>query len=86
MRDPTGTPIEFLLEASLMSLQDLELASLNRSDKLGKQVRIMLEEWIEQKAAAELARWMIENRDKLLGAAPTKITFEALLDKRRDSA
>lgn len=65
-------PLDFLLEASLMSLQDLELASLNRSANLSKALRREIEAWIEQEAIALLARWMIENRDVILqGAALT---------------
>ena len=59
-------PLSFLLEASRTSLQDLELAALNRSANLGKAVRSELQQWIEQSAAAMLARWMIEHREELL--------------------
>lgn len=68
MREPALPPLDFLLEASTMSLQDLELAALNRSANLGKTVKSELEQWIEQCAAAMLARWMIENREALLAA------------------
>jgi hypothetical protein len=68
MCDPALPPLDFLLEASLISLQDLELAALNRSANLGKAVKSDLEQWIEQCAAAMLARWMIENREALLSA------------------
>ena len=68
MPDPALPPLSFLLEASPTSLQDLELASLNRSANLGKAVKSELQMWIEQCAAAMLARWMIENREALLEA------------------
>jgi hypothetical protein len=59
-------PLDFLLEASSISLQDLELASLNRSGNLSKALRHELEMWIEQAALAMLARWFIENREAIL--------------------
>lgn len=68
MRRVELPPLSFLLEASQRSIQDLELAALNRSSNLGKGVKGELELWVEQTAAAMLARWMIENRDALLDA------------------
>jgi hypothetical protein len=68
MPDPALPPLSFLLEASPTSLQDLELASLNRSRNLARTVRSEIEQWIEQEAAGMLARWMIKNREALLAA------------------
>jgi hypothetical protein len=65
----TLVPIDFLLEASPKSLQDLELAALNRSANLSKTLKTELDAWVEQLALAMLARWMIENREVLLRAA-----------------
>jgi hypothetical protein len=87
MPDPALPPISFLLEASPTSLQDLELASLNRSANLGKAVKSELQMWIEQSAAAMLARWMIENREALLAAGAAIDTPDlADLFERRKSA
>lgn len=58
--------IEFLLESSMRSLEDLELSARNRSANLSKAVRAELDAWIEQQAAAMLVRWMIEHRDALV--------------------
>lgn len=48
-----------------MSLQDLELASLNRGANLAKVIEHELGRWVEQEAIGLIARWMMENRDKL---------------------
>ncbi|GAC1632816.1 MAG: hypothetical protein NVS9B14_06530 [Candidatus Acidiferrum sp.] len=50
----------------MTSLQDLELAALNRSANLSRALKRELDSWVEQTAAAMLARWMIENREALL--------------------
>ena len=65
MSDPAGIPLEFLLDSSDRSLQDLELAALNRSANLSKAVRVNVEQWVEQLTAAAVARWMVENRERL---------------------
>lgn len=88
MRDPAMPPLSFLLEASMGSLQDLELAALNRSSNLGKAAKEEIQQWIEQSAVAMLARWMMSNRDALREALQaTEIQevadiFEALRQKK----
>ncbi|TMI88341.1 MAG: hypothetical protein E6H00_12980 [Bacillati bacterium ANGP1] len=67
MTSTSFPPLSFLLGASTNSLEDLELAALNRRANLAKAVRYELEQWIEQSAAAMVARWMLENREALLG-------------------
>lgn len=57
--------LEFLRDASITSLQDLLLQSLNRSANLSKAVGAELDAWIEEQAAAMVVRWMLENREKL---------------------
>lgn len=59
-------PIDFLLESSMRSLQDLELSSLNRAANLEKAIRTELNAWKEETAKAMLCRFMIENRDALV--------------------
>lgn len=78
-------PLSFLLDASRACLQDLELASLNRSANLGKAVRSELEQWIAQCATAMLARWMIENRETLLSAGAQTPALETIFSVAPDS-
>jgi hypothetical protein len=81
-------PLEFLFEASAMSLQDLELAALNRSANLSKVLKHELDLWVEQMAAAMIARWMMDNREALLRGSsveikPKKVEFlEAREEKK----
>lgn len=70
-RDMAIPPLDFLLEASLDSLRDLELASLNLSANLAKGLRREIDLYVEQVAVAMVARWMIENRQRLLAPALT---------------
>lgn len=58
--------LEFLLESSMRSLEDLELNSRNRAANLSKAIRTELDAWIEQEAQALLARWMMTHRDALV--------------------
>ena len=53
-------PLEFLLTASRTSLEDFELVNLEHASKLRKRTAAMLEEWIERRVAAELARLLID--------------------------
>src|SRR5437588_12650803 len=70
MTSTSFPPLSFLLGASTNSLEDLELAALNRRANLAKAVRYELEQWIEQSAAVMVARWMVENREALMGGTP----------------
>lgn len=58
--------LEWLLETSKRELQELELASLNRSQRAIKAARLEWEEALAQRSVAEVARWLIENREALL--------------------
>lgn len=66
-------PVEFLFDVSASMLQDLELASRNRSANLSKALKAEIDLWIEEMAIALLARWMRENREALLGMTTIEI-------------
>jgi hypothetical protein len=66
MKDPANVPVEFLLDSSRSSLQDLQLAALARSANLAKAVKSEIDQWVEQLAVAMLARWMMEHRETLI--------------------
>ena len=80
-QNPGGLPqavlptLEFLLDASDKSLQDLELSALNRASNLGKGIKEEMFAWAEQYAAAMLARWMLENREGILAAARREVSL-----------
>lgn len=68
--------LDYLLTCSKQSLQDVELANLNRAANCLKRAR---EEWFEavtQREAAGVARWLIENRDALLEQAKRTLKVE----------
>jgi len=58
--------LNYLLECSVASLCDLELAALARSSNCLKQAKLEWEEAVAQREVAAVARWLIENRDALL--------------------
>lgn len=75
-------PMDFLLEASMRSLQDLELVSLNHAANLSKAMRSEFDTLIDHRVAAKMARWMIEHRDEMFREAsltveikPQKVEF-----------
>lgn len=57
-------PWEFLLSASRNSLQSYELSRLGHAANLRKEVAPMLDQWVEEIAAAMLARWLMEHRER----------------------
>jgi hypothetical protein len=63
MREKT-TPFEYLANCSQMSLEDFELARLDRVASLRKELRDIAEEWIEAAVEAQLAHWVRENRQR----------------------
>ena len=54
-------PMDFLQSASRTSLEDFELASMERAAKHVKQLKGLLEQWVSERVAAEVARILIEN-------------------------
>ena len=67
--------LEYLLSCSKQSLQDLELASLNRAANRLKAAKLEYEEALREAEAAGVARWLIDNREELLVRA--RQTLEA---------
>jgi hypothetical protein len=58
--------LQYLLSCSRQSLNDLELASLNRSSNCLRAARLEWQEAVAQREIAGVVRWLIENRDALL--------------------
>jgi hypothetical protein len=60
----TEPPWEFLLSASRNSLQSFELSRLAHASNLRKEIVALLDQWMEENAAAMLARWLMEQRER----------------------
>lgn len=60
----TEPPWEFLLSASLTSLQSYELSRLSHAANLRKEIGQLLDCWLDENAAAMLARWLMEQRKR----------------------
>jgi hypothetical protein len=65
----TQPPWEFLLSASRNSLQSFELSRLAHAANLRKEIAALIDLWMEESAAAMLARWLLEQRERS-GRAP----------------
>ncbi|HTZ32792.1 MAG TPA: hypothetical protein VMH31_10060 [Methylomirabilota bacterium] len=59
----TQAPWEFLLSASRNTLQSYELSRLAHAANLRKEIATLLDQWLEENTAANLARWLIEQRE-----------------------
>ena len=60
----TQPPWEFLLSASRNSLQSFELSRLAHASNLRKEITALIDQWMEENAAAMLARWLLEQRER----------------------
>jgi len=61
MRD-NQPPLEYLVTSSQTSLEAFELTRLNCSANLRKELREILDEWLQSEVDARLARWILECR------------------------
>jgi hypothetical protein len=79
---PRRFPWEYLRQASLPSLQSFELTRLNHAANLRKEIAALLDQWMDETAAAMLARWLRDNWNVLRRGArrkPVRGRAEALL-------
>src|SRR5580658_6154699 len=58
----TQPPLEFFLTSSATGLESFELSRMNRAANLRKELRQVMEEWIEAEVNARFARWVLESR------------------------
>jgi hypothetical protein len=54
--------LEYLLASSEASLESFRISRMTQAAKLRKQVRALVDEWVEAEVDAGLSRWMIECR------------------------
>jgi hypothetical protein len=72
----TQPPWEFLLTASRNTLQSYELSRLSHAANLRKEITSLLDQWLAENAAAMLARWLMEQRERSVLTADTAATGE----------
>jgi hypothetical protein len=77
MPEPPLPSLEFLFECSDTSLQDLELAALDRSAQRLKAAKAEWNEAVSQLAAAEVARYFREHRREILERARREVQLDA---------
>lgn len=62
-------PLEYLLECSKSSLNSFLLAQLNKSANSRKELKEIMSEWIEARALALLAEWLMNHGEELMALA-----------------
>lgn len=55
-------PLEYLVTSSQAGLENFELGKMNKIANLRKELRDLVEEWIEAEIQSRLARWILECR------------------------
>lgn len=76
--------ISDLLDCSSQMLGEYELSRLNHVANMKKQVRILLEQVIEESVEARFARWMMEHREELIFSGRSLEVKQEILDFSRD--
>ena len=61
-------PLEFLISSSNNSLESFELSRLNQAANLRKELRQLVDEWVESEVEGRIARWILESRRAENGA------------------
>lgn len=69
MSESEPPPLQYLLECSQHRLKTFMLAKLNRSTNHRKDVRDVLEKWVEERALALLAEWLLTHGAEILAMA-----------------
>ena len=71
--------IEWLFDCSDTTLQDLELAALNRAQRHMKALKADTEAAVNQLATAEVARYMREHREEMIEIARKTIEGQRVI-------
>ena len=58
-------PLDFLAKCSIRSVEEYMLARENHAANIRKQLRIVIDELIDEATEAAFARWMLANRDEV---------------------
>lgn len=58
-------PLDYLRAASRTSLQSFELARLNHAANLKREIAALIDQWIQERSEATMARWMLDHHESL---------------------
>lgn len=76
MDDRPVPPLSYLLECSQVSLRNFRLAKLNKSANIRKELKRLMNDWIEERALELLAGWIEEYGVEILALAPSQPEVE----------
>lgn len=79
----TQAPWEFLLSASRTTLQSYELSRLAHAANLRKEIGELIEQYLQENSSANLARWLIEQRERSVLAAADNLEPESVESEDR---
>jgi hypothetical protein len=75
----TRPSLEYLVTSSQQSLESFELSRLNQASNLRKELRDVVEEWVQTEVDARFARWILECRRT--ETTPSDAVLPALLER-----
>jgi hypothetical protein len=64
--------LKYLETASDRSLESYEMSRLNHASNLRKEIGELIDQWMDESAAALLARWLLEHRRQLRRVRSTR--------------
>lgn len=75
---PKTPPLEYLMNCSREGLQSFRLAQLARDANCRKEIKEILEDWLESKALSLLSEWFDKHREELIDLAANPYAREEL--------
>lgn len=83
MDDPLGNlPVAYLLETSDVGLQNALMQRLAAASVKRKELREILDEWVQEEAVALLFKWFLRHGDEIAALLTSPPTLKALSESK----
>ena len=66
-------PLDYMRAASRTSLQSFELARLNHAANLRREIAALIDQWIQERSEATMARWMLDHQESFHASQPSAV-------------
>jgi hypothetical protein len=63
-------PLDYMRAASRTSLQSFELARLNHAANLRREIAALIDQWIQERSEATMARWILDHQESFRASQP----------------